>query len=307
MPITVRWGDPQSTYLLCEFSGYWRWEDFFSAVLQGHELAREVIHPVSAIVDTTRSQGLPAGMPFRHLGRAVQHTPPNMTTIIFITRRHSTRLIMNTAGRLYGVRERIVIVESMDEALRYIARQRDRSDLHLELLRTLTSENHTLVLRAVDGLRRLETLYDGTLRDAVLVEVNLSGANLLLADMAGANLEWSSLRHANLSMVNFERVNLYQADLYGATLTQARLREADLRHTDLRMANLHGAQMIGARLDDALFDRETVMPDGRSWQPGADWSAFLRLDHAQSWYARPQRDDETLPSRPPDLDRHLPR
>ena len=71
---------------------------------------------------------------------------------------------------------------------------------------------------------------------------NLSQANLVFADLSGADL-----RDANLS-----QANLVYADLSGA----------DLRDANLEWANLSGANLVGANLSGAVWNDETVFPEG---------------------------------------------
>jgi uncharacterized protein YjbI with pentapeptide repeats len=56
-----------------------------------------------------------------------------------------------------------------------------------------------------------------------------------------------SLRKADLTETNLNKVDLSKADLSGA---------------DLRKADLHKANLCGANLSGAVYDKETIWPDG---------------------------------------------
>lgn len=306
MPISFSWVDPQETILLCEFVGKWRWNEFQHAVLDGYALIRKRPHSVSVIVDTLHSHGLPPGSPFPYLGRAITLAPHNTSNVVVISRKRFTRMALTLTAKIYGIETQFKVVSSPDEAQAALDKRLRHQLLRTDLIDALTGDDHKLALRAVDQLRAMEWLYDGTLQGMMLAGVNLSNANLFLANFVSSNLEAACFQEANLFMANFQDANLYNADLYGATLAEANLHSADLRSADLRGANLHGAILADALVDDALFDENTVLPDGAIWTPGIDMSVFLQIERADSWYAGLHLEEETLPSRPPDWENFVP-
>ncbi|GIL09429.1 MAG: hypothetical protein BroJett033_9400 [Chloroflexota bacterium] len=164
-------------------------------------------------------------------------------------------------------------------------------------------------------------LRDANLEDAVLMSANLSAANLERAnledaDLSSADLSSAALRDANLEdaqlvgarldAANLEQANLRSANLTGARLQAANLRntslrEADLTDADLRDANLRGTNLRSADLSGA------ILPDGSSYQPGADLYRFhvskapesVRGAHAPQPPAPPEPPEPPAPPAPP--------
>ncbi|MBI1785067.1 pentapeptide repeat-containing protein [Candidatus Sumerlaeota bacterium] len=84
-----------------------------------------------------------------------------------------------------------------------------------------------------------------------------------LVEMRNMNLQEADLRHALM----------LQADLNGADLGFSDLRAAQLAGADLRKTNLHGARMKGVYLLDAIYDRDTVWPEG--FNPSHNGAVFV--------------------------------
>ena len=115
------------------------------------------------------------------------------------------------------------------------------------------------------------------LSQANLVETNLNHADLSGADLSGAELLQASLTNADLRGVELSgayinNADLYQADLRGANLSlanlwMANLKQANLRGADLSDAflfdvNLNGADLTRANLEGALYNENTIWPEG---------------------------------------------
>lgn len=109
-------------------------------------------------------------------------------------------------------------------------------------------------------------------QEGVLLGAYLDGANLRLADLSGldfhgASLNWANLSLADLGEADLGGVSLHAALLSGARLDLANLSDADLSGAELSGANLSGATLSGADLTDALYDDNTIWPEG--FDPGA--------------------------------------
>lgn len=121
------------------------------------------------------------------------------------------------------------------------------------LIEHLRSSNNQEALKALEELSEHEWLYDGSLKQVFLREANLEGANLRQADLRGADL-----------------------------------RGANLKHTQLMFANLSGAYLVGADLEgaknieQAVFDQDTRLPNGRYWKPGINVQAFTESKKPES-------------------------
>jgi len=72
----------------------------------------------------------------------------------------------------------------------------------------------------------------------------------------------SECRQANLNGSDLSGANLFGVDLSGADLSGANLHRAYLRWTDLRGANLRGANLTEVDLRMALYDSDTIWPQG---------------------------------------------
>ena len=126
----------------------------------------------------------------------------------------------------------------------------------------LRSSENKHVLEAVEELRALGSLGNGTLKNIALIHAHLEGADLMKADLEGvdfhqAHMEFSDLSSANLSGAKMVRAtlksaNLSDADITGADLFKANLVDAiGLTPTQLRSAK----RLIGATLPDGkLYD-----------------------------------------------------
>ncbi len=115
------------------------------------------------------------------------------------------------------------------------------------LIQDLRSGKNDRTLQAIDKLRKLDLLSDGS-----LAGVNLWGANLAGANMQRANLIGVNLSAANLSGVDFRLACLNKVRLAGA---------------DLRGANLSNAQLMGTSLNNSTCDETTILPSGEHWTP----------------------------------------
>lgn len=112
------------------------------------------------------------------------------------------------------------------------------------------------------------------LQDAILKEATLSEAYLKMADLTHCNLKSACLVNAYLLGANLNRSDLYDAKLNSACLTYAVLTNAILDQADLRGADLHFADLRGVSLKGTLFDTDTILPDGKNWHDGMDWSHY---------------------------------
>jgi uncharacterized protein YjbI with pentapeptide repeats len=103
------------------------------------------------------------------------------------------------------------------------------------------------------------------------------GKYLFKANLEGADLHGEDLRGAHLSAANLRGANLRDADLRGAALIDTDLRGADLTGADLRGAVLYQTQDApsGVYLGTAaVFNEDTILPDGSRWSPGVDMARF---------------------------------
>lgn len=273
MSIHVSWDDPNCTLIHMDLRQRWTWGEFQEALRHVRELMHSVPHAVHLLMNTTESASFPAGSPFPHLNAMFHQLPADGGLIVIITRKTFFRMIVATAARFYGNKERVHIVADLRAARALTRSQFSETKIKQGLIRQMASQNHDLALQAVEELRAQNWLYDGTtqnagldmadlhaadlfmanLETARLIMTNLHSANLFMANLREANLYQAALVDANLLEANLQKANLSLADLQGANLTTADLQGADLRFANLTEATLHGANLQGADLSRAVL------------------------------------------------------
>jgi len=130
-------------------------------------------------------------------------------------------------------------------------RRREAAAYRDQLIRQMGSKDNSTALRAVDELRSLGHLTDGTLLRADLKYGNLAGAILASAELRSAYLSFANLNGADLRDADLQEAILRNADLRNALLLNINLANAKLLEADLSGANLHGAILDGANLAGA--------------------------------------------------------
>lgn len=157
-------------------------------------------------------------------------------------------------------------------------------DQVVQLVQEMGSKNNNVALRAVNSLREMGHLSDGTLELAKLRGANLEDAKLSYANLRGAFLGWAHLQGALLVGVDLQKAILWSANLQG---------------TNFEKANLEGAV-----LENAFFDETTILPDGSYWSQETNLAQFTHPHEPDIWY--PVRFAERLEDAiqdlaPPDL------
>lgn len=142
------------------------------------------------------------------------------------------------------------------------------------LIIQLGSESNSITLAASEELLARGWLRDGTLRNHSFIGANLQGLFLKGADFEGSYLNWANMKGVTLFGANLIDTNFFAADLCGALLGQADLSNAELMGVDLREADFYNARLNGtsflqadlrgASFAFALFDENTILPDGSS-------------------------------------------
>lgn len=172
-----------------------------------------------------------------------------------------------------------VTIFILDRLARNREEKRTAETLRSQLLNMIGSSVHQDCLRAVEQLDRLGWLRDGTMRDQSLDFAQLQNAQLTGANFERSTFVNSDLKNAKLQEVNFQNclmkgANLENADLTGANLKGATLIGGQLRNAKLNLANLEGANLREADLTEAIFNPNTILPDGSPWASDTDMSRF---------------------------------
>ncbi len=180
---------------------------------------------------------------------------------------------------------------------------KEKKRIVAELIRKMGSGDNGTARVAVEELRAIGALTDGTLNGrsfyganlrnanlglAILINTDfgnahLENANLLCADLGGANLgstpkrlrerldnegvpyEGAHLEGADLRESYLDGANLILAHLEGANLKMANLKDADLRGAHLEGANLYETELCGTNFDGAFFDDRTIISHGNHY------------------------------------------
>jgi Pentapeptide repeats (8 copies) len=173
----------------------------------------------------------------------------------------------------------VVTVFVIDLLARRRASQQELLRLRTDLVFKMGSRVNHEAVRAVEQLRRLGCLEDGTLEAAILWEADLQRAPLAEANLRKANLNAANLQEADFVSTDMYQVKLVKANLQNSTLLFANLSEADLESANLVRANLYTANLCGANLKgtnlseailnrvrvdaNTVFDEHTILPNGK--------------------------------------------
>lgn len=168
-----------------------------------------------------------------------------------------------------------------------------------ELVRQAASSEHSIARPAIDmmrqkgwlegqnGLLKGRNLSGAFLRganfgsNANLSSANFEKADMILVYMPQVNLKEASLLETKLLYAYLENAYLWGAKLVNADLEGVELISANLSFCDLRGANLKNANLPGIYLSGAIFDDNTILPDGTNWTAGADMEKFTNPNHPE--------------------------
>ena len=123
------------------------------------------------------------------------------------------------------------------------------------------------------------------LSNEYLVNAGLPDANLENTNFSATNLSSAHLSYANISNSNLTNTNLYSADMYFTNFSNSILQNANLSYSDMYYSNLKnanllnadlsGALLIGVNFSGAIFNSDTIFPDG--FNPAAAGMTFVPL------------------------------
>ena len=164
-----------------------------------------------------------------------------------------------------------------------LSRRRQKQEEKQRLIRQMSNKDNGIALQAVEELRALNALKDGTLRRINIEEANLSGVRLGRADLRQARMDFSSLDEGHLFFANLERADMSGVDLSSAVMTGANLRYANLVAADLRGALLTEVDLMHAKLDNAKFNENTRLPDNTNWTSESDLKRFTDPTNPNFW------------------------
>lgn len=130
--------------------------------------------------------------------------------------------------------------------------------LTLTTLERIDGERKSAIIRFLDEMKLIQGIHQRT------PIISLSGADMsnlgaplgtVFSDFVGADLSFADLRQAKIDVGNFENANLKGADVSGASFIYCNFRGADFQVVGLQGVNLY----------EAIFDIETILPNGQHW------------------------------------------
>ncbi len=189
----------------------------------------------------------------------------------------------NLSGELSGIAVTVLIID-------YLYDQHETQQAKERLIQQVRSRQNWLSLWAIEELRRMGWLTDGSmigvdlkkaslqnaiLERAVLAEVDFEGANL-----EGAILMSADLRRARLVNVNFQGAKLWDASMQDANLEGANLKGAGLTDDQLRQTSSLWRSIMP---DGNLYDGTLQLPGDRekAQAKGVDFNSQSAMDN---WY-----------------------
>ena len=127
MTIRIGWGDEDQSYLYIQVIGKWTWEDYYETVDAGRRLTRELHRDhIPSIVNLSDSQNIPEN-PLPHLRRLLQNPYPMQGIIVMVDTPPFIRALMPAVQPLIRMQQqRIVMADSLEEALEIIEEQRHK-------------------------------------------------------------------------------------------------------------------------------------------------------------------------------------
>lgn len=173
--------------------------------------------------------------------------------VFFLNNRAQNRQAAQLAMQQYEADRELALDRTREDKLQaYLDRMQDLLEKGLKsplpesaILRDVARTRTVTLLRGLDGERKGDVLR--FLRDSRLITEASPVISLREADLSRADLFGANLGGANLSGANLFGANLRRADLSGADLSGANLSEADLSRVNL---------------SNAIYDDDTIRPDG---------------------------------------------
>ncbi len=202
-------------------------------------------------------------------GYIIEHEAFNLRTLV-------NDFYANIASELASIAITVLIIDSLYQQ-RQVKQEKER------LIRQMSSTERGLALQAVEELKALGAIKDGSLARADLEEANLEGARLGHADLEGARMDFSNLSEVYLYFANLEGADMSGVDMRKAVLIGANLHRADMIAVKFQGALLSEADLSEAIIDKAEFDENTLLPDGSKWTPDTDMRRFTDPHHAEFW------------------------
>lgn len=125
MPINIRWFDDRQHIVLWTIEGQWTLQEMHETYTKGNAMCAEVPHhTVNALIDMTRSKSVPSSI-FSALTARVQSEQPNYDMAVIVSQNVLIKSFVNIINSLPALREKYIVVNSMEAALTFIEKRRE--------------------------------------------------------------------------------------------------------------------------------------------------------------------------------------
>lgn len=184
-----------------------------------------------------------------------------------------SEFLANLVPEAVGIFFTVLIIDRLDAI-------REQQVIKDQLVRRLQSRYNHTALQAVEELRVLGHLEDGTLRNQNLRGSNWTDANMYMADLQGSDLGNAILNKADFVLANLKGVNVTDKQLiktdimYGATMPDGR--KYDGRYHLPRDFTYARRKNINVESDEAMAEWFGVSLE--QYQEGQRW-ADEHLEH----------------------------
>lgn len=127
--LKIEWGDESRRYVYTRFPSEWMWQEFHENRLQYEEMLSSVRHRVDFIADLTDTVSVPNNM-FANIVNIFNQRLANEGYTIVIGAAQFIQVTFNMfASILPSVRRIVIFVDSMEEALEIVERDRHENSV----------------------------------------------------------------------------------------------------------------------------------------------------------------------------------
>ncbi len=126
MTITVEWDDAEQTILRNDYSGSWTWEEYIEAGRQNNALIAAMPHRVDIIANMREGTMPRGGSAIAISTRVIRSAPPNRGIIVVVINPLLKALVSVFKKLDNNLGSITFAADSMDEARRVVARERER-------------------------------------------------------------------------------------------------------------------------------------------------------------------------------------
>jgi hypothetical protein len=126
MAITVEWDDADKTILRNDYTGAWTWDEYIEAGRQNNELVASVPHRVDIIANMREGTMPRGGSAIAISTRVIRSAPPNRGIIVVVINPLLKALVSVFKKLDNDIGSITFAAESLDEARRVVARERER-------------------------------------------------------------------------------------------------------------------------------------------------------------------------------------